>query len=163
MLDGLTYAVDPSESRPVDVPEGVRALQEEIYDKSYKELDSPATVGRFMIQRVVETPIPVVQLVCIKAARAWYGTDSGVIDRWLFLFQIPVVSVLILAVFQALRRPGVTHAAALLILITVVYFWVMAILVLSIVRYMVPALAMLMALLPAVTQAICTEKRSVAG
>jgi len=151
VLDGLTYAVDPSENRPVWVPEDVRDLQWEIHAMSYRELDSIGSIARFLLEKMKETPSAVLQLVAIKAARAWYGTDSGVLDKWLLLFQIPVVTGFFVGVVRTWRRKSTREAGALIAL-TMLYFWLITTAALSIVRYMVPALALMVVTLPALGQ-----------
>jgi len=152
VLDGLTYAVDPSEKRPVWVPESVRNLQWEIHEMSYRELDSIGSIARFLLEKMKETPSAVFQLGAIKAARAWYGTDSGVLDGWLLLFQIPIVTLLWVGVFKSWRYGGAPRDAGVLITMIVLYFWAITTAALSIVRYMVPALALMVITLPAVVQ-----------
>jgi len=151
VLDGLTYAVDPSEKRPVWVPESVRNLQWEIHEMSYRELDSIGSIARFLLEKMKETPSAVFQLGAIKAARAWYGTDSGVLDGWHLLFQIPVVTGLFVGIVKTWRRKS-TREVGVLIALTVLYFWLITTAALSIVRYMVPALALMVITLPALGQ-----------
>ena len=118
---------------------------------SYRELDSIGSIARFLLEKMKETPSAVLQLVAIKAARAWYGTDSGVLDKWLLLFQIPVVAGLFVGVVKTWRRKSTREAGALIAL-TVLYFWLITTAALSIVRYMVPALALMVVTLPALGQ-----------
>jgi 4-amino-4-deoxy-L-arabinose transferase-like glycosyltransferase len=152
VLDGLTYAVDTSENRPVWVPEAVRSLQREIHAKSYRELGSLSPIAGFLLEKLGEEPLAVFQMFAIKAARAWYGTDSGVLDRWHLLFQIPIVTLLWVGVFKSWRYGGAPRDAGVLITMIVLYFWAITTAALSIVRYMVPALALMVITLPAVVQ-----------
>jgi len=149
VLDGLTYAVDPSENRPVWAPDDVRRLQWEIHEKSYRELDSESSIAGFLLEKLRTTPGAVIQLFAIKGARASYGTDSGVLDEWLLVFQIPVVTLLLFGTALTWRHSGPPHEAAILTVMIVLYFWLMTTVVLSIVRYMVPALALMVVTLPA--------------
>ncbi len=151
VLDGLTYAVDPSENRPVWVPDAVRQLQIEMYEKSYRELDSVAAISGFLWEKLRSTPAAVVQLFAIKAARSWYGTDSGQNDKWLLAFQLPLVTLLSIGAVRAWRSGGKVGDAGALILMIALYSWVMTTLVLSIVRYMVPALAVMVVAVPALS------------
>ena len=150
VLDGLTYAVDPSEDRPVWVPENVRHLQWEIHQRSYRELSSISSIAAYLIANLLERPAAVIQLYAIKVARAWYGTDSGVLDRWLLLFQIPIVTLLWVGVFKSWRYGGAPRDAGVLITMIVLYFWAITTAALSIVRYMVPALAAMVLLMPGI-------------
>ncbi|MGB5173912.1 MAG: glycosyltransferase family 39 protein [Thermoanaerobaculia bacterium] len=152
VLDGLTYAVDPSEDRPVWVPEDVRHLQWEIHEQSYRELSSISSIAAYLIANLLQRPAAVIQLYSIKVARAWYGTDSGVLDRWLLLFQIPIVTLLWVGVFKLWRCGGAPRDAGVLITMIVLYFWAITTAALSIVRYMVPALALMLVTSPALAK-----------
>lgn len=149
ILDGLTYAVDPSENRPLWVPKQVRLLQETIYEKSYRELNSVGSVARFMLLETRKEAGPVATLFAIKAARSWYGTDAGRLDGQLLLFQLPTVGLMFFGLGLTFQRGGQGRGFSILVLLLVAYFWIMTTISLSIVRYMVPALALLMVTMPA--------------
>jgi hypothetical protein len=148
ILDGLTYAVDPSENRAVSVPTNVRHLQERIYDGSYTDLTGVGSIALFLIQESRRDPIAVTGLFAIKAARAWYGTDSGRLDGWVLGLQSAVVPVLIVALWSGWQSGGPARDFAALAGLSVLYFWSMTTISLSIVRYMVPALALIIVLTP---------------
>jgi 4-amino-4-deoxy-L-arabinose transferase-like glycosyltransferase len=155
ILDGLSFAVDPSEARPVWVPAAVRRLQERIYEESYTELNSSGTIAGYLARELTRDPLAVTGLFAIKAARSWYGTDAGRLDRWVMLLQLIAVPVLGFGVWTAFQVHGPPRDFAVLTAFVVLYFWIMTTISLSIVRYMVPAIAMMMVVVPA-----CCRRRS---
>lgn len=163
VLDGLTYAVDTSENRPVWVPEVVRNLQWEIHEKSYSELGSLSSIAGFLLDKLGEEPLAVLQMFAIKAARAWYGTDSGVLDTWLLVFQVPIVALLWVGVYKSWRCGRAARDAGVLIAMIVLYFWAITTAALSIVRYMVPALALMVITLPALGRSTRARVLSLSG
>jgi hypothetical protein len=151
LLDGLTDAVDPSEGRAIVLPPDVRVLQEDIYARQYAALDSTGAVIDYLVAQINTRPQAVIKLVAIKAARSWYATDSTRYDTALLLFQIPAVLILLAGLIRVLRwagRGSVIRRVAWLVVVLVLYFWAMTIAVLSIVRYMIPAIGLLFLLLP---------------
>lgn len=148
ILDGLSYAVDPSENRALHVPPDVRQLQEDIFERQYEELSTTGDIVRFFLAELRTRPGTVFKLFAIKAARSWYGTDSGTLDQYLLVLQLPFLMIGAVGVTVALRHEGTIKRIGLLTLILILYFWGMTTLVLSILRYMLPALALLFILAP---------------
>lgn len=148
ILDGLSYAVDSSEARSVPVPEDVRQLQVDIYEQQYRELNSVGQIARYLWGELGIRPLTVFKLFLLKAARAWYGTDSGHYDGWMLIGQVPFLAVSVAGLWAALQQRGWHHCFALLGIVLIVYLWGVTILVLSILRYMIPALAILFIFAP---------------
>jgi 4-amino-4-deoxy-L-arabinose transferase-like glycosyltransferase len=149
ILDGLTYAVDPSENRPLRVPADVEQLQQDIYARQYGELDSAGSIAAYLVEQMGRRPGAVAKLFVIKAARAWYGTDSGTLDRALLAMQVPVMALLAGSAWRAQRAGGARRRMAAIFAGTTLTFWAMTTLVLSILRYMLPAISLLFTLIPA--------------
>ena len=103
------------------------------------------------------------QMFAIKAARAWYGTDSGVLDTWLLVFQVPIVALLWVGVYKSWRCGRAARDAGVLIAMIVLYFWAITTAALSIVRYMVPALALMVITLPALGRSTRARVLSLSG
>lgn len=134
ILDGLSFAVDPSEARPIDVPPPVEQLQRDIYEQQYDELNSVGTISTYLLGELGTRPGAVVHLFGIKALRSWYGTNTGTIDgvtRWL---QLGYVVVLGVGTVRAWQRSAASRSLVLVTLLLVLYAWVAATLVLSIMR-----------------------------
>jgi 4-amino-4-deoxy-L-arabinose transferase-like glycosyltransferase len=137
VVAGLAFAERDEVEGPVrGVPADVRALGHRslgIEAGSYRE------IAGFLADETSQHPGAVAQLLAVKATRAWYGTDS-------FTHE-PITLVLQLS-FLSCAVPGLVllrsnRTAFLWVISMVLYFWVVAVAAVSIVRYMVPAVALL--------------------
>ena len=142
ILDGLS--IDVREDLPgqvLPVPNDVRAFIQSL-DERTDELDSPGAIVRALAREFGSHPTTILKLLILKAARALYGTDSQRFERPLALLQLPFY-LLALAGAALAWKSGVDgrYFVGLLTLL-VLYFWGMAIVGLSIVRYMVPVLGL---------------------
>jgi hypothetical protein len=146
MLDGLTFAYGDYR-RQIKVPAEVRLSMEDARARS-KELDSSGDILRFVAGQLRQRPIAVGEWLALKAARSWYGTDSGRHEAAILLIQAVYVAALLWATVAAWRRGGISRQLTVSVWVMVVYTWAMASLVLPILRYMVPALGLLFVLLP---------------
>jgi len=151
MRDGLTFAVNAKGYRQaVAVPPDVLALMATVRSRS-DDLNSVGRLAGFLAQTATAQPATVARLFAIKAARSWYATDSARSERLILgvqlLYLVPIVGAGL-----AIRRRGPPQARRLLnaVILLAGYFWLMTILALSVLRYMVPAMGLLLLLLPAV-------------
>ena len=80
--------------------------------------------------------------------RSWYGTDSHRLELPTLLIQLVYLIFISFGAGIAWRRKGRSKQAAQMILLITLYFWMMTILVLSILRYMLPVMALLMLFVP---------------
>ncbi|MEM1182420.1 MAG: phospholipid carrier-dependent glycosyltransferase [Acidobacteriota bacterium] len=139
LLDGLTLGADPEEPSP-RLSEGALALTRSV-EARRAEIRGPSSAAVFLWRQAQNDPSPVVELLAVKAARAWYGTESVRHEGALLAIQVPALILAALGLWRLGRR----HPALVLAIFAVVgYFWGMTFLVLSILRYMVPAMALLM-------------------
>ena len=115
LRDGLSFN-HKTFRQPLDLPQPVARLSDSVW-QHYDQFDGSQALASFLGQQLLEDPVAVLATYSYKAARCWYGTDS----------QNPNMEWLNLALL------GIC-----------VYFWGMAMLVLSIVRYMVPVIALLL-------------------
>jgi hypothetical protein len=99
-----------------------------------------------------ENPVGALQVAVWKAVRAWYGTDSQRLDRWLLLMQLPYLGLLGWASNRCLRGGPKGASLAALLLGMVLYFWFMTVAVLPILRYMAPVICVWFAAVPALLQ-----------
>jgi hypothetical protein len=158
LMDGLTFAVwnpDPAAHRrgvkvPPDVKELMNYLVREHAYKIQSEALSSQEIMRIMFEESRKRPTTVAKLAVIKAARSWYGTNSNRLESLILAFQIAYVSLLSWAVFLFWRRRPEYRFVLTAGMATMVYFWGMATLVLSIVRYMMPVLGVLIIFFPAI-------------
>ncbi len=147
--DGLAFAGSRKAGRvPLKVPKDVADLTAKI-ERHYEELKSLKDVASLLKQEMAERPIAVVKLLAWKAIRAWYATDSRRNEAMIALLQIPYLVLLAWSVYRAWGQgPGPARLASLLVGCCVL-FWVMAFVALSIVRYVVPVIALSFAIVPA--------------
>jgi len=147
MRDGLVFA-HPLEYRTwITVPAGVKLVMEDAWARS-NELNSSRDMLRFLVGEFRERPMAVGELLALKVARSWYGTDSGRHEGVILLIQALYVPVALWASFVAWRQGGRSRQLAVSVAVTVVYFWAMVTLVVPLLRYMVPAVGLLFVLLP---------------
>lgn len=134
MLDGLMLASNQRNAYrgAVALPDGARRVSLAA-EAHARKLNSPVAVASFLLD---QKQLDAAQLLAVKAARAWYATDSGRFDGWLAGLQAVLLG---LAVRGARRLPR----AGLLLAITA-YFWGMTILAYSMLRYMLPAMGLLL-------------------
>lgn len=147
--DGLTFAVNPGAQRqPTQVSAGVAAVMQRVQARS-GQLTSLGAVAAVMWAELRTHPIAVGELVALKAARSWYGTDSGRQETAIPLIQAVYLLIFLAASYAAWTRGGPARQLTVGVWLLVLYFWGMTVLALSILRYMVPAIGLLFLLTPA--------------
>ncbi|MBI3335403.1 MAG: glycosyltransferase family 39 protein [Candidatus Portnoybacteria bacterium] len=138
---GLTFAFVGNEQNQLAVPEDVRALMQRIGDAH--PLSSKAIIS-LLFQEVRTHPISLGKLLVLKLLRAWYATYGMWWEKELFLLQLPYLLTAGMGIYLSLKRPPSFPLGRSLLLMVVFYFWALTFLGISIVRYMVPAMAFLM-------------------
>ena len=153
MQDGLVFALDPLGYRQeIKIPGNVQLLMQDASARS-TELRSLRDIVAFMAGELKERPVAVGELLALKVARSWYGTDSGRHEAALLLIQAVYLGVVLWASVAAWKRGGPSKQLAVATWMTGAYFWGMTALVLPLLRYMVPAIGLLFVLLPVLVQA----------
>lgn len=148
--DSLTFAVASKGYRQgVKVPEDVEELMLRM-TKHKRELRSWSGVIPIIVEELRIRPLAVAKLFGIKAIRSWYGTDTNRFEQQILLIQIPYLVLILSGSRAAWRQGGVPKSLTIAVWLITFYFWSMTILALSILRYMVPALGLLFATIPAV-------------
>ena len=146
--DGLTFASGDKPYRvDVGVGDDVRAAMVRLAARRLDTLGDVAAAVRVEVRR---DPRAAAKLLALKAARSWYGTDSGRWERAIALIQVFYLGLGAWATVAAFRRRGAARRLAIVVCVLVAYFWGMTVIVLSVVRYMVPVVGLVLALLPAV-------------
>jgi hypothetical protein len=149
MLDGLTFAVELRGFRESSsgVPSEVRDLMLEISSMK-APVDSFGGILTVVDDQMRKRPLVTLKLLVVKAMRSWYGTDSRRFELGIILLQLPYLALSLLGTRQAWREGGIAKRVAISVWLIVFYFWAMTITVLSLVRYMVPAIGLLFLLIP---------------
>lgn len=153
IIDGWSFAVDPAADHrlPFDVSEDVREWMTGFLQQCGGRR-SGSEVLSCLFSRLQEQPLPGLKVAWWKMGRAWYGTNSGRWETVVGLFQILYLPVIVGSVAVGLRRKGGVRDAALLIILLLSYFWGVTVMVLSIVRYLVPAIGLSFIMAPALFQ-----------
>jgi hypothetical protein len=133
----------------VTVPADVEMLQRDIFARQNRELNTTGTIGAYLVSQLVDRPAAVLKLLMLKAANSWYATDSSRYDGIGLLLQLIYIPLLMLGAWGAWRQRGRSRQLTIVICAVGLYFWVMTVMALSIVRYMVPAIGLMFLLLPA--------------
>lgn len=162
MLDGLTLATKKDRSPP-PMPETVAALMREV-DAERPRLRSASAILAFLGDKAREEPATVGLLLALKTARSFYATDSMRFEPQLLALQLPLLLLFAFTLRRAFRRPEEPwRALAVLALLLLLYFLAMTVLVLSILRYLVPAFAPLFLLLGATAAEIMAPRPASPG
>ena len=147
VLHGLVFAVndpDPEGGAPppaiVELMEALRARKQEFL--------APGGTLEVLREELGSRPVVAAELYAWKAARSWYGTDGRGHERPLLLLQGIYVALFAAAGVLACRGGGARRRVALSIALLIGYYWGMTTLVLSIARYMLPAMPLGCLLLP---------------
>jgi 4-amino-4-deoxy-L-arabinose transferase-like glycosyltransferase len=146
--DGLSFN-QKAFRKKINLPADVSRLSDKVWD-NYDRLSSLGTISHFMWDRFKEKPSAVLRLYWLKAMRSWYGTDSqeSALETATLIVTIFTVLPACLGLFRYMRSGKWDRPFVFLMLSTVAYFWLMTIAVLSIVRYMVPAIVLLLVFVP---------------
>jgi len=148
-VDGVTFALDATDYRKeMRVPAEVRLLMRDTRAHS-QEVGSPRAAFAFVLGELKERPLVVAELVALKIARSWYGTDTGRHEAAILLIQALYAPLVLWASVAAFRRGGKSRRLTIAVWTIVVYFWAMAFAAVPLLRYTVPAIGLLFALVPA--------------
>jgi cation transport ATPase len=147
MRDGVTFAVESKGYRQdTSIPADVVQVMGDI-DIHREEITSFSKLRSIIFQEFRSHPIAVTKLLLLKAARSWYATDTGRLELPILLIQLMYFSVVAWGAWSAWKRGGLQRQFVIGALLTTLYFWGMTFLVLSILRYMVPAIGLLLVLI----------------
>jgi 4-amino-4-deoxy-L-arabinose transferase-like glycosyltransferase len=148
IVDGLTFALSPPGSgRSIEVDRELLGAMEIISDKS-RHITSFGDVMVLQASYFAEHPSIMVRLYAHKMLRSWYATNSGRQETALMVIQLIYLPIIVAGGLAALKFSAASRRLAIVILLVVLYFWAMTMMALSILRYMVPAMGLLMTLTP---------------
>ena len=148
--DGLTFTVDNRGFRNHEnLPNDVISLMREFVERSDEMTSLPSIVSVF-IEETVNHPWPAAKLLFLKFTRSWYATDSGKFETISLLTQLPYVLMILWCTLKCWTAQRPQRHLCIIVWLMMFYFWGMTILVLSIVRYMIAAVGLLLLLLPVV-------------
>ena len=151
--DGLTFAVTSGAGGDqLALSKDVKMLMKRI-SVNWTNLETSTDIFHFIIQEIKENPNPVVKLVIIKMMRCWYGTDEMWHENKILLIQSFYLVLSCMGIYLGIQHFNDKIPQIILMFSVVLYFWGMTTLVLSILRYMVPAMGIVI-----IFSAISVEK-----
>ena len=142
MIDGFTFAIKPAlEGTQTAISNDVMTLMQRLAQKWNAEPNTGLTES--LLLEFSKDPTAFLKLLILKTHRSWYGTDSMRVEKLTLLIQAFYLMFGTLGIWQAFTH-NKKHVLILSFLIAVVcYFWAMTIAVLSILRYMIPAMGII--------------------
>lgn len=146
--DGLTYAVAGGTDHPV--PDQARNLMAMIQGRAEEVFSSNKNgLLTVVIQEAAHNPAGGLQLLGLKMARSWYGTESGRLEAASLGVQVLYLAAVLWGGLTVWRSEQ-THRQYLVFAVAIGgYFWLATVAVLSILRYMTPVMGVLIPLIPA--------------
>lgn len=149
IYDGLTFNVKNKGYRSkIALPDDVQLLMENIYQKTTIN-DSFSQLANATLYSEPKQISTIVKFYFIKMSRCFYGTDSNREENKIFMLQIFYLSLILISFSIILFSTKSFNKYFLFLIILFSYFLFMGTLVLSIVRYMVPMLALMLVSTPA--------------
>ena len=138
---GITVLVAPVEQeggRAV-LPNDVSALIERL---KTEDVSSFSKFFQFFIKEGASRPITLFKLIWLKLARCWYATSQQWWEKQILLVQFLYLATGLLGLFYAIKNAKDKIREAIFLLSVVFYFWLLSFLNVSILRYLVPAMAL---------------------
>lgn len=156
LIDGLTFGTVRG-LKPVWMPQDVRALTKDAVEH-YKDLKTTGSIANFLITKAREEPIVVAEFFLIKAARSWYGNESHTFEMWVLVIQLLYLPFLIFGAREMSRGDRQQRNFLLVVTAITLYFWAMTTLTaLPELRYLVPALSLVMIVAAVAFDALVTQ------
>jgi len=146
LVEGMNFALRPQGSGvPLQVDPKIRDLMAKA-DGHQERIDTLGGLTRFLLAEARTDPVTVGRFLLFKGRRAWYGTQAQWLENWTAVIQIVYLCVILAGAALALRKRDGRRDYALLAILCAAYFWAMTLIVVPLLRYMVPAMSLLMVL-----------------
>jgi 4-amino-4-deoxy-L-arabinose transferase-like glycosyltransferase len=143
MVNGLTYPIKYNGMSHEWIPAGASGLIERVQQQR-PSLNTTGDVANLMFSEMLTHPLAVLEMTFLKLSRSWYATESMLHERPIAMLQSAYLLLAIPGLYFAWRRFSDSRFAIALLFALVLYFWAMTAIVLSILRYMVPAMGFLL-------------------
>ena len=101
-----------------------------------------------IIKVSLENPLDALYLLGTKVVRSWYGTDSHKLEDYAIGIQLVYISMISLSLIRIIKKSLVHKEILFIVLALIFYYWTMSVLFEPLVRYLIPALGLLLVLLP---------------
>jgi len=135
---GLTFALrDTAGHGWPAVPNDVLILMERI---KTADLNSIFSIFSFLLKEAINSPVPVFKLLGLKIVQAWYATSQMWFEKSILAVQLFYLVPGLAGVIYAIKKYKEKLRNIIFLLSIVFCFWGITFLALSIMRYMVPAM-----------------------
>ena len=150
--DGLTFAANTKGYREdILIPDNVQGLTDDLLGQAQSgQMGRLQNILTVLGQEFRLRPLDVISLYAFKALRSWYATDSGRFEMPSIFLQGLYFVAIIVSSGKSWQQGGRVRQMAAAAWLILGYFWFMTIAVLSILRYMLPAIGLLFLLLPGI-------------
>jgi len=140
IVDGLTFDLKPGAGgNQVVVSDDVILL---MHRAKIGNLTDFSEIFRFLVYELINRPIPLIKLIGWKAVRSWYATSQMWWEGRILTVQIFYLLSAFWGLIYAIRKFKDKIFWITFFLIIIFYFWLMTISALSIMRYMVPVMGL---------------------
>ncbi len=142
--DGLTFTrnFDKGRREHAWVPDAAEDLARKIYEHE-PPLQTTTEVASYLAAELRSHPAGVAEMALLKAARSWYGNDAMTHELPIAMIQVIYLLLIMFGIRYAWCHFRESRLLMFALLAVVLYFWGMTTLVLSILRYMVPVMGLL--------------------
>jgi len=122
-----------------------------------EDTSSGIKILNFFSKELVTNPLTVFELIWLKLSRAWYATSKIWWEKEILTVQILYLIASIIGIIYAIRTWKDKINNIIFLLAVVLYFWAITALSVSIMRYMVPAMGLIV-IFSAVTVGLAIDK-----
>lgn len=150
VITGIRWLIEPGQE--VVISDDVLSLIERI---KTEDLTSFFNLSQFFGQELLNRPVPLLKLIGLKLARSWYATSSGWYEREILAVQLIYLFSSFFGLMYLIGKNKIREVALLSGI--VFYFWGITFISVSILRYMIPVMG-LMIIFSAVTANILINK-----
>lgn len=163
VLEGVSFGIDDAgEADDLAVPSGVRDLAVDAHDLEGERPDD-GEVTSHVLEQAADHPGAMAQLVVLKAARSWYGTESGRWEPAAAAVQVVVLAGCGAGAALGWRRGGLARRYVAVVAALVATSWLTTIVVHSLLRHLVPTIGLAFPLLALALHALVTWCRGATG
>jgi len=143
---GLTFLVDKSKinnwkEEKMELPNDIVALIERSRAANENDLGK---ITYFFWQEAKRNPITLLKLIGIKIGRAWYATSEMWWEKQILIIQLIYLVPAIAGIMIWFKKNKEKILYLFFLLVIVFYFWTATVLALSILRYMIPVMGLIM-------------------
>lgn len=136
---GLSFAFVGNGKHQYTVPEDVRLLMMKV---RHIPMTTTKEFATFITHELATQPVAMMKLLALKFVRSWYATYGMWWEKQLLLLQLPYIASALLGIYYVFRQKKIFNTS--LLLTVILYFWAMTFATLSIVRYMVPVMSLVL-------------------